>query len=184
MKGSIFKHFESFVSDNWGEEFWEGILDEVTLQTQGPFLGPENYPDADLLAIVGTTIGKLGVPLPDALQLFGRYLFAKLEQDAPEFVPEDMNLLDFLQTIDGVIHVEVKKLSPAAYLPSIRCEPIGEQGMRMHYQSERQFCQLFLGLIQGAAERFGSELDHFEETRCTHRGDEQCTFDFQFKKAA
>jgi len=184
MKGSIFKHFESFVTDNWGEDFWEGILDQVTLETDGPFLGPENYPDGDLLTIVGTTIEELGVPLPDALRLFGRYLFAKLESDAPHFVSDSSDLLTFLQTIDGVIHVEVKKLSPEAYLPSIRCERLGDTGMRMHYQSDRQFCQLFLGLIEGAAERFESQLDSFEETTCTHQGDDQCTFDFQFKEAA
>lgn len=184
MKGSIFKHFESFVVDHWGADFWEGILEQVSLQTSGPFLGPENYPDEDLLAIVGTTTHALNVPLPEALRLFGRYLFAQLEGDAPELVCEDQSLVEFLQIIDGVIHVEVKKLSPLAQPPRIACEPLPQGGLRMHYRSQRAFCQLFLGLIEGAAERFGSRVSSSQEIACTHRGAEQCTFDFQFQPAA
>ena len=184
MKGSIFKHFEAFVAEHWGEEFWESILDRVQLETEGPFLGPAHYPDQDLLTIVGTTVAELGVPLPEALRLFGRFLFHKLEGEAPQFVSEAPDLLSFLQTVDGVIHVEVQKLSPEAYLPSIRCEPLGPGSMRMHYRSQRPFCQLFLGLVEGAAQRFDASLERFHESACTHRGDAQCTFEFHFQQAA
>lgn len=183
MKGSIFKHFEAFVSDNWGPEVYEEILDSVTLQTQGPFLGPDNYPDEDLLAIVGATIGKLGVPLPDALRAFGRYLFPKLAGDAPVFLEKIGDLKTFLQTVDGVIHVEVKKLAPEAYLPAIECEDPGGDRLVMHYESRRQLCQLFLGLVEGAGDKFGTSVG-WSESACTHKGDGRCTFEFDFGKAA
>ena len=39
MKGAIFKHFEAFVSDNWGEDFYEDVFDAVTLVTPELFEG-------------------------------------------------------------------------------------------------------------------------------------------------
>ena len=49
MKGIIFKHFETFVVDSFGAEVFEKLLEATELQTQGPFVGPETYPDADEL---------------------------------------------------------------------------------------------------------------------------------------
>ncbi len=183
MKGAIFKHFETFVTDNWGVEVYEEVLDGLDLITQGPFLGPGNYPDEDLLAIVGATIQKLGIPLPDALRVFGKYLFEKLAGDAPQFVEDKSDLKQFLMTVDGVIHVEVKKLFPEAYLPRLAYEDTGADQLTVHYHSKRQFCQLFVGLVEGAAESFSSPLD-WNETACSHSGAEQCTFEFRFSKAA
>ena len=179
MKGSIFKHFESFVTDNWGDELFDEILDGVELQTEGPFLGPGNYPDEDLLAIVAATIERLQIPLPDALRAFGKDLFGRLAADAPFSLEGVDDLKSFLQTVDGVIHVEVKKLAPDANLPRLQCEDTGPGRLTMQYRSDRQFCQLFLGLAEGAAERFATEL-RAVETTCTHRGDDCCTFEMEF----
>jgi predicted hydrocarbon binding protein len=183
MKGSIFRHFESFVTDNWGVEFFEDILDGVDLLTEGSFLGPGDYPEEDLLAIVGATITKLDIPLPNVLRLFGKYLFPQLAGDAPVFLVGATDLRTFLQSVDTVIHVEVKKLWPQAYLPRVNCATKGETGMVIEYQSKRQMCQLFLGLVEGAVENFDTSVD-WDETTCTHRGDEVCTFQFNFKAAA
>ena len=183
MKGSIFKHFESFVCENFGQETFEEILEGVDLITDGPFLGPDNYPDEDLLAIVGATIDKLQIPLPDALRAFGKDLFGKLAAEAPVFLENVDDLKTFLQMVDGVIHVEVKKLSPEAYLPKLECIDTGEGTMTMKYMSERQLCQLFLGLVEGAAERFSTELG-WDHTACTHEGAPECTFEFNFSKAS
>lgn len=183
MKGAIFKHFEAFVSDNWGVEVYEEILDGLDLLTEGPFLGPGSYPDEDLLSIVGATIQKLGIPLPDALRVFGKYLFPKLAGDAPQFVEGQSDLKQFLMTVDGVIHVEVKKLFPDAYLPRLLYEDTADDQLTVHYQSKRQFCQLFVGLVEGAAERFSTPIA-WDETACSHTGSEQCTFEFRFSAAA
>lgn len=183
MKGSIFKHFEDFVTDNWGIETYEEILSGLDLQTEGPFLGPGNYPDEDLLAIVGATIQKLGIPLPKALRVFGNYLFEKLAGDAPQFLEGTTDLKQFLLTVDQVIHVEVKKLFPEAYLPRLHYEDTGADALTVHYQSKRQFCQLFAGLVEGAAQRFGTPIA-WDESACTHTGAEQCTFHFRFSEAA
>ena len=40
MKGIIFTTFEAFVTDTFGAEVYEDILDETDLITTEPFVGP------------------------------------------------------------------------------------------------------------------------------------------------
>ena len=183
MKGIIFKHFESFVVENFGDEVFEVVLEETDLQTDGPFVGPGTYPDADLFALVGTAIGKLGIPLNDALYAFGTYLFEKLSSAAPIFAESSSDLRTFLLTIHSVIHVEVRKLFPGAETPDFDYEEPSEDRLVMHYSSKRQLCPLVRGLLDGAAKSFNESIV-VKETACTHQGAERCTFELTFEGVA
>lgn len=178
MKGIIFKHFESFVCDNFGEETFEAVLENTTLETQGVFLGPGSYPDSDLFALVSTAVGMLGVPANDAVYSFGVYLFGKLLQGHGEYA-EGHDLRSFVASVHSVIHVEVLKLYPGAELPEFRHRVDSEGNMRLEYRSVRKLCALFRGLLDGAAAHF-EEVVSAEELRCMHDGAECCEFDIRF----
>ncbi len=182
MKGIIFKHFESFVVDNFGEDVFEDVLDSTELITEGPFVGPGTYPDEDLFALVGTAIGKLGIPLNDALYAFGTYLFDHLAAAAPVFVESSADLRTFLLTIHSVIHVEVRKLFPGADTPDFSYEEPADDRLVMHYTSKRKLCPLVRGLLDGAAKSFGESIV-CTETSCVHEGADQCTFQLTFEGA-
>ena len=179
MKGVIFKHFESFVTDTFGADVYEDLLDRTELTGDGAFVGPETYPDADLFALVGTAISSLQIPLADALYAFGKYLFAKLAGQVPMFVDYDKGLKSFLLTIHSVIHVEVKKLFPGAETPHFAYEDPGDGHLVIEYTSARKLCPLFRGLIDGAAEAFGETIS-FEESQCMHDGAASCRFEIAF----
>ena len=179
MKGIIFKHFESFIVDSFGDEVFEEVLEETQLQTAGPFVGPNTYPDADLFALVGTAIGKLGIPLNDALHAFGTYLFSHLAAAAPVFVESAPDLRSFLLTIHSVIHVEVRKLFPGAETPHFSYEEPAEDQLVMHCTSARNLCPLVRGLLEGAAKSFGETIV-CTETACVHDGADRCTFELEF----
>lgn len=183
MKGVIFKHFESFVGDTFGEETFEEVLESTELETVEPFVGPGTYPDADLFALVGTAIGKLGIPLNDALYAFGTYLFGKLAEPVPMFVNTEVGLKPFLLSIHSVIHVEVKKLFPGAETPHFAYEDPGDGRLVMHYTSQRRLCPLFRGLLDGAASHFNEDVK-CTETACMHDGAEHCTFELSFAEFA
>ncbi|QDV09474.1 Heme NO binding protein [Planctomycetes bacterium Poly30] len=180
MKGIIFKHFESFVVDNFGEATFEDLLDATELATEGPFVGPMTYPDEDLFALVGTAIAKLGISLNDALHAFGVYLFGKLAAQVPMFVDREAGLKSFLLTIHSVIHVEVRKLFPDAETPRFDYVDVSPSSLVIHYMSSRRLCPLFRGLIDGAAAHFEERVEYIE-TGCMHHGAARCTFEIQFK---
>ena len=177
MKGVVFKHFESFVVDSFGEELYETVLGEAELGSDGVFLGPETYPDADLFALVGKVLEKTGLELPAALQAFGRFLFDALADGAPVYL-EGHDLRSFLESVDSVIHVEVRKLFPDAETPEIEFQDAGPATFVMRYRSSRQLCHLFRGLLEGSAARFGEKID-YRESDCMLHGADACEFRVQ-----
>ena len=92
----------NFVSENFGAELFEEVLDSAELQTEGPFLGPGTYPDADLFALVGGVIERLGIPLTDAVYAFGKDLFPRLAAGHPPFLEGMPDLRSFVNTTRGL----------------------------------------------------------------------------------
>lgn len=178
MKGVVFNIFEDFVSEGWGEEAYESLLDACPLHSDGVFVGPATYPDADLLALVTLACQRFGVEPPDALRAFGRFMFGQLVEKFPAFV-EGHDTKSFLMSVHDVIHVEVRKLFPEAVTPSFHYEDPGPDALVIHYTSERRLCFLMEGLLAGAAVHFGTALT-LEQRGCMHEGAESCHFDLRF----
>ncbi len=179
MKGIMFNVFEDFVVQNWGEDFYEDILESSTLATLDPFVAPGTYPDADLIALVGTTVTKLGIPLRDALVAFGSFAFDGLVKTNPAFVDEHTDIRSFLATVDSIIHIEVRKLYPDAVTPTVLVEERAATGVQLTYRSERKLCPVVEGLVTGAARRFGLAAN-FSHPQCMNDGAAQCVFDIDF----
>ena len=183
MKGVIFNLFEDFVCEGFGDDTYEAILDEADLQTEGPFVGPGLYPDADLLELVGRTIARLGIPLRDALRAFGRFALPRLVASHPDFADSTMTAKEFLVSVDGVIHVEVQKLFPDAITPRLVCEDAGPDRLVMTYRSERGFCHLVEGFLDGVSDHFGTKID-YHQSSCAHDGADACRFELGFSDGA
>lgn len=175
MKGIIFNAFEGFVAQNWGDEFYESILDATELETQEPFVGPGTYPDGDLLALVATAVQKLDVPLHDALVAFGSFAFKGLVASHPAFVDKHVKLSEFLKTVDSIIHIEVRKLYPESVTPTVLVEDVDDATLRLSYHSDRKLCAVLEGLVQGAAEHFDTQVT-FAHDACMHAGASTCEY--------
>ena len=52
MKGVIYNIFESFISENFGADVYEKILDQSSLESDPVFISAGTYPDADLFELV------------------------------------------------------------------------------------------------------------------------------------
>ena len=183
MKGIIFNLLESFICEGWGEATYERILEMCPLATREPFVGPGTYADADLITIASKAAERLGLPLDDALRAFGKYCFPKLVARVPELVAHYTDPMLFLQSVDSVIHVEVRKLFPKAITPTFTYDVTGRDAMVLRYQSKRKLCGFAKGLLDGVAEHFGLPFA-ITETCCMHHGAEHCAFDLSFQRAA
>ena len=182
MKGIIFNELERMVESKLGRDAWDDVLQATTLQTEGgAFAGPSVYPDADFFALVGTVSTMTHTPV-DALSIaFGLYLFPRLVALHPAFVRPGMTAKEFLKTVHGTIHVEVRKLHPDATLPSFAYEDPAPDRLVMIYVSSRKVCDLASGLLQGVAEHFQETIAQ-EQVLCTKRGDPHCRFELTFGK--
>ncbi|MGH1486854.1 MAG: heme NO-binding domain-containing protein [Cellvibrionaceae bacterium] len=180
MKGAVFIAFNQMVEEQVGVDVWERLLDEVNPASGGIYISIEDFPDEELFALVGKLSEISGQPVPVLVESFGCFLFDFLNNKYPLFSESEKDFFSFLESIDGVIHKEVRKLYDNANLPELECDRESNSIMVMRYRSPRKLCTLAEGLIRGAAKYYSVEysLDHLT---CQHKDDQCCTFRIELK---
>jgi hypothetical protein len=183
MKGIIFNQLEGMVTEVLGAEAWDTLLEQSDLVTkEGYFAGPKTYPDEDLFALVATASKITGKPPEELVSAFGRYLFPQLAKSYPVFIKPGMTAKTFLQSVDKVIHVEVRKLHTDTLLPTLEYEDPAPDRLVLVYKSPRKLCDLATGLIDGVGAHFHETITQ-TQTRCMKRGDDACRIECVFAQA-
>jgi Haem-NO-binding len=180
MKGIVFNLLERAVSDRYGEDVWDSILDAAAVD--GAYTAVGTYPHEQLGAIVAAASKALDVPPDDLIRWFGRAAMPMLAEQYPAFFEGHSDTRSFLLTLNDVIHPEVRKLFPGAYAPSFEFDTSVEDELGLSYISHRNLCAFAEGLIEGAADRYGEDV-FIEQTSCTQRGDPSCVIHIRFKKS-
>ena len=156
MKGVVFTEFMQLVEDTFSPETLDRVVDKAKLDNDGAYTSVGTYDYREILTLVTCLSDEVGVPIPDLVKTFGRYLFAKLVKSHPDFATDD--LFSMLESVEDHIHVEVRKLYPDADLPTFAIERVSTETLRMDYQSSRPFADLAEGLIAGCAEHFDDPI--------------------------
>lgn len=174
MKGAVFIALNELIESQHGIDTWELLLAKVKPQCSGIYISTEDYPDADIQKFVLEISALLNVPSTDVTKLFGHYLFSELNNKFPMFSKASKDLFSFLNSIEDVIHKEVRKLYENPSLPKLDCKYISNDTLEIEYRSPRKLCYLAEGLILGASEFYHTKitLDH---TGCMHEGKDHCT---------
>jgi len=178
MKGVIFNIFENFISKNLGEDAWYKVLDEARPEDE-VFVGPKTYPDSTFLKLLSTCVGLYKLPLDSAVRTFGKFTFPQLVSRAPDLVAQFKTPEDLLIGLDGIIHVEVRKLMEDADPPKFVVSRREDGVLDVQYISKRKLCRLVEGLMEGLAEHYGKEL-HLVHKECTCQGASSCVFEISF----
>jgi len=181
MKGVIFTIFEDFIVQNFGNEIFEDLIDDCPHTANEPFVGPKSYPDQWVVDLVTAACGRLSLEPDAALRAFGKFAFDGLTSRFPNFLEGVDHPRQLLLGVHDIIHVEVKKLMEGATPPNLYYDNVDgdPDQLTVHYESARALCSLMEGLLEGAAEHFGVPIE-YEQTACTHKGAERCTFELKF----
>lgn len=171
MKGVIFNLLEQVVSDEYGEQTWEALLEGTKLD--GAYTAVGSYPDEDLSALVGAASAALNIPADDLIRWFGRNAMPLLAGRYPQFFEPHATTRAFLLTLNEIIHPEVRKLFPGAYAPSFTFDDTQGNALALGYVSHRNLCPFAEGLVEGAADHFGETVT-ITQSECQKRGDAQC----------
>ncbi len=173
MKGVIFIALNDMVEQHHGIAVWETILARVNPESGGVYTATDDYPDEEIVAFVKVICETLKLPSSAVTQRFGHYLFGELNRKYPMFSESSPNLFAFLESIEGVIHKEVKKLYDSPNLPTINCQLEAPHQLVMRYASPRKQCYLAEGLILGAAAHYRENVT-LTHARCMHQGADAC----------
>lgn len=170
MKGVVFDILRDMIEEKFGLEGWNQLLEKAG--SHGMYLSSESYDDSEMVALLGAASEMTGQDIPNLLKTFGEYMVTEFSVRFPVFFDNCDGLIDFLKSVDQIVHGEVLKFYPDANLPSFSYEE-GVSTLTMIYKSQRKLCHLAEGLISGSAKHF-KEAVTIQQPKCMHHGDEAC----------
>lgn len=177
MKGVVFNLFESFIVDTFDEESWEAVLEESGNE-EDVFVGPKTYEDKTFFSLVVNAVKLKSLDLQVGIKAFGRYAYPLLAKKIPSVLEKYKTPEELLLELDGIIHVEVRKLLENANPPKFTVTRKDDY-LLMKYESKRNLCSFAEGLIEGLAAEFDTDVT-YEQLTCTHHGAEECLLKVQF----
>lgn len=155
VKGIVFTEFFSMVESKFSEDMVDDIIDDSDLPSGGAYTSVGTYSHEEMVSLVVALSKRTQIDIKDLLLTFGRHLFGQFVRGYPVFFDGVKDVFSLLASVDGVIHVEVRKLYPDATLPSFEVEHHDERTLVLRYRSPRHFEDLAQGLIEGAIDYFG-----------------------------
>lgn len=178
MKGIVYNIFSDLVTDTFGLDTWDDLVERTHPPSDAIYTSADIYPDEELVNYVKELSSITGTAAPDLIRTFGKYMMNRFNTMHPEFM-ENHTAKSFLESVHDVIHVEVKKLHPDTLLPDFEYESSGDDQLTMIYSSPRKLCHLAEGLITGAGDLFGQTIE-INHAQCMHKGAGSCRLELNF----
>ena len=151
--------FIELVEEIFSPEIADAIIEESDRAAGGAYTSVFSYDNNEMIKLVTLLSEKTKIPVCNLLKTYGRRLCARFAILYPDFFTGVSSTLDFLETVENHIHVEVRKLYVDAEVPSFQTERVSGEVMNMLYSSLRPFADLAEGLIIGTADHFGEKID-------------------------
>jgi hypothetical protein len=158
MKGVVFTEFLEMAENHYSLAVVDEVIQRAGLSSGGVYTSVGTYPAQEMVSLVTELSAATNTPVPLLLREFGRYLLHRFARGFPQFFEKHDSALDFLEGVEGVIHVEVRKLYTETELPTFECKRNGDR-LTMTYRSPRRLADLAEGLMQGCAEHFQEKID-------------------------
>jgi hypothetical protein len=172
MHGIIFSALKKYVRTRLGDEAWTNLRTAAGLADR-VYLPVQTYPDAEIDALIDTVATLSGISTQQLLQDFGRSMAPDFLTVYRPLLQREWRTLDVLENVETRIHAAVRQNNPGANPPALQIERPAADRVVIHYESERRWCALGKGLIQGVADHFGETVKIAEET-CQREGASIC----------
>src|SRR5262245_36668550 len=158
MKGIVFTEFLEMVETPLDAATVDRIIVGAQVPSGGAYTAVGTYDHGEMWSLVAALSKATATPVPDLLRSFGEHLFGRFVVGFPQFFAGVASAFDFLANLNGMIHVEVRKLYPDAELPHFQVLERSASRMVLLYQSARHFGDLAEGLLHGCAAHFREAL--------------------------
>lgn len=158
MKGIVFTELLNMVEDKFGYETMSKVIRNADLPHKGIYISGGTYPHEELVSLVLSLHRISGAPVPDLLRNYGRYLFKILANSYPQFAQAAKNPIEFINSVEDYIHVEVRKLYPGAELPAFEVIEKTDDTIVLHYKSGRKMEDFGHGMMLGCADYYKMPL--------------------------
>jgi hypothetical protein len=158
MKGIIFTEFLDMVEQRYSPRAVEQMISAAQLPSGGAYTSVGNYDHGEIWSLVCELSKVCDTPVPDLFKAYGEYLFSRLATNYAQLFQGMASAFEVLQSLDSVVHGEVRRLYPDAELPRFEIAERGPKRMTLVYLSKRHFADLAEGLIRGCARHFNENI--------------------------
>lgn len=155
MKGVVFNVVEAVVTELYGADTWDDLLDAAGVE--GAYTALGNYDDQEMLRIVDAAAGATGLAVDDLWRTVGRLALPKLAARLPDVVARTGDARSFLMGVNDIIHPEVRALYPEAVPPVFEFEETPSD-LVVRYRSARRLDALAEGLMIGCGDLFDERV--------------------------
>jgi predicted hydrocarbon binding protein len=185
VHGIIFVELKGFVEHALGVDAWQLALQRAELDPTTVYLPIREYPDSDIEAIVGACVEMARLPVETVLERFGQYIVPGLVKTYPALIDRKWRTLELLQNTDQILHKVVRARIKGARPPTLRCESVDAETLRVFYSSHRSLCALAKGIMLGVAKHY-NERAVVDELHCRLRKPSlnACEFLVQVKRTS
>ncbi|HXE71543.1 MAG TPA: heme NO-binding domain-containing protein [Candidatus Nitrosotenuis sp.] len=157
MKGILFTELLEMAEERWGLALVDRALVASELPHGGAYTSVGTYGHGEFLRVVDELGRAVGLSRSEFLSDYGRHLFARLLGAYPQ-VQGPATVFEFLQDLDGYVHLEVLKLYPDARPPRLSWQLEGPDRLVLLYESHRPLADLARGLLAGCIAHFGEDI--------------------------
>jgi predicted hydrocarbon binding protein len=172
MHGIIFNQLRLFAQARLGQNGWETLLREAKLPSR-VYLAFQSYPDEEAGAIVGAASKVSGRSARFLLEDFGEFIVPNLLKIYGAFIQKGWTILDVIEHAER-IHERVRK-DPHAKPPTLECQRVDANTVRVLYNSPRKLCGVGIGFVRGLAGALKQQVD-VREKQCVYNGAPHCEF--------
>ncbi len=159
MRGMIFRSFQEYAAERYGERLVDDLLamDALTV-SGGAYTSVGTYPHSEFVAMAQEASARTGEPMDGMVKDFGRVLFARLASSHQAMMAGFHGCFDFLANLESVVHRDVRKLYDTDEVPYFQVvDRDGDVELVLRYSSSRPFADLAEGLLLGALVHYGLE---------------------------
>ncbi len=168
MKGIVFTELFEMVEALFGADMVDDVLDDCDLESGGAYTSVGTYDHRDLIQIVSALSAHTEIPFKTLVQKYGHHLFFRFHELMPNFFQDPKGAFDFLESVHGYIHVEVKKIYPDAALPHFETDRVNDQTLIMTYKSQCPFADFAEGLMGGCIAFYKEDITIESKDHNTH----------------
>ncbi|MBA3681590.1 MAG: heme NO-binding domain-containing protein [Bacteroidetes bacterium] len=178
VHGSIFFLLKKFIDHSFPAGTWETFLQEAGAEPD--FEMTQNYPLAEISAILKVASRHTGKPANELKEAFGEYLVPDLFQLYGSYLRPEWKTYDVLMYTEKIMHGAVRKLNSTANPPILNVTAVSDELMFVDYFSKRRMGSLAVGIIKGIA-RYYNEYDKISVIPTTDPDAERVQIRLEFK---
>ncbi len=150
MYGIVNKAIQDLVTENYGAQNWENILERSGID-EDFFISSEAYDDDITFKLAFAVSEEMNMTVSEVLIAFGEWWIVRTSTEKYGALMKSggTNLSEFLVNLP-LFHNRIMLIYPKLTPPEFKVSQISENSIHLHYFSKREGLQEFVrGLIQG-----------------------------------